>query len=736
MPQSGLASKALLILFVFSVASGVFFFGSLKLLTFHWITISVLVSLLLVGMPIGGFLAIRFFDTTPASIAKGFLLQVAAMLVTLVVFPLFLDPTTQIDELLNGQLGSYNAFVLTKFGELACVFLPYFIFFGLNEFLAYRVALPAVRSRSEIAYAVFLGGTSVSYVVIELTSQWFGVVPLMLVAAAAVAEFAGILQPRPGGRIALGLGALLVILAAWPGMENRYIRLLEGEGFLEIGSYDDAVVLHREWGRYCHFSVVQTNPDVIVGYYNGGLHWLHRRALGFDVIRRATFWDVPYSAMGDDGKVLVIGAGGGEQVRLALTHDPEKVVAVEIIPEVLEVLGGKLSAEASGVYRDPRVTPVAMDGRQYLERTDERFDVIYLPTVDTHVSMMRTLFNSAETLYTVESFAQMRDHLTEDGFVVIRRPAMFDVQGRLIRSYFHGMKSVGLQPVLWTNSAALVPPQDLELEELGQEKVYLLFGYPPDAQARLPEQAEGQLQKLGFKRFVELEAEDYRPKTDDFLFRSDILMSSLHPADREIQRVVFFALFIACLVVVGLRRMFRRRGSPGPIPFWGLVVLGILVGINFLLLEQFVIYKLYRILARPMDAMFFGTVGFLCITGGASLFLTSRARAFLVMLAIAIAASVILALRFVTPESISGLVVALPLIALTGALFPTIFRGEDGVLLTVFAADAIGAAVAGVAAFLWPVSFGFMSYDQLTLCVFVLTVVAVALARWRWRPVT
>jgi hypothetical protein len=64
-----------------------------------------------------------------------------------------------------------------------------------------------------------------------------------------------------------------------------------------------------------------------------------------------------------------------------------------------------------------------------------------------------------------------------------------------------------------------------------------------------------------------------------------------------------------------------------------------------------------------------------------------------------------------------------------------VFRGSDRTLLVVFAADALGALVGGLAAFLWPIALGFQSYDRLTLTVLVLTALAVLSARRRWNLV-
>jgi hypothetical protein len=104
-------------------------------------------------------------------------------------------------------------------------------------------------------------------------------------------------------------------------------------------------------------------------------------------------------------------------------------------------------------------------------------------------------------------------------------------------------------------------------------------------------------------------------------------------------------------------------------------------------------------------------------------------------LVIALATGAVLAARAVPAETVPGVVTALPLAFVTGTLFPTLFRGSEGALLVVFAADALGTLVGGIIAFLWPIAWGFQSYDRVTLLAFALTAVLVIAARSRWRLV-
>ena len=112
-------------------------------------------------------------------------------------------------------------------------------------------------------------------------------------------------------------------------------------------------------------------------------------------------------------RVLVIGAGNGNDVAVALAHGAERVDAVEIDPRLQEI-GAQL--HPARPYDDPRVHVHIDDGRAFLERTNAKYDLIILALPDS-----LTLVSGASNLrlesylFTREAFEAARDHLTPDG---------------------------------------------------------------------------------------------------------------------------------------------------------------------------------------------------------------------------------------------------------------------------------------------------------------------------------
>ncbi|MCI0346063.1 MAG: spermidine synthase [Chloroflexi bacterium] len=116
-------------------------------------------------------------------------------------------------------------------------------------------------------------------------------------------------------------------------------------------------------------------------------------------------------------RVLVIGAGSGTDVALALAKGADRVVAVEIDP-VIARIGEQYHPDQP--YSDPRVERVIEDGRAYLARSTEKFDLIIFALTDSLTLVTGTANVRLESfLFTEESFALANDHLADDGAFVM-----------------------------------------------------------------------------------------------------------------------------------------------------------------------------------------------------------------------------------------------------------------------------------------------------------------------------
>src|SRR5437763_7542310 len=86
---------------------------------------------------------------------------------------------------------------------------------------------------------------------------------------------------------------------------------------------------------------------------------------------------VPRAALND---VLIVGAGSGNDVAVALASGARHVDAVEIDP-VIQRLG--YEHHFNRPYQDPRVSVHISDGRAYLDQTSRRYDLILFALPDS-----------------------------------------------------------------------------------------------------------------------------------------------------------------------------------------------------------------------------------------------------------------------------------------------------------------------------------------------------------------
>jgi hypothetical protein len=112
-------------------------------------------------------------------------------------------------------------------------------------------------------------------------------------------------------------------------------------------------------------------------------------------------------------RVLVIGAGNGNDVAVALAHGAERVDAVEIDPR-LQQIGAQL--HPANPYGDPRVHVHIDDGRAFLERTKTKYDLIVLALPDSLTLVAGASNLRLESyLFTQQAFEAARDRLAPNG---------------------------------------------------------------------------------------------------------------------------------------------------------------------------------------------------------------------------------------------------------------------------------------------------------------------------------
>jgi protein-L-isoaspartate O-methyltransferase len=128
------------------------------------------------------------------------------------------------------------------------------------------------------------------------------------------------------------------------------------------------------------------------------------------------FYFYPYQHLSSStvlNNVLIIGAGTGGDVAVALAMGAKHVDAVEIDP-VLYHLGKKLNSDHP--YNDARVRVFIEDGRTFLQQHHDLYDMIVFALPDSLMIISRQSSLRLENyLFTLEGIEQVKSHLKPDG---------------------------------------------------------------------------------------------------------------------------------------------------------------------------------------------------------------------------------------------------------------------------------------------------------------------------------
>lgn len=125
----------------------------------------------------------------------------------------------------------------------------------------------------------------------------------------------------------------------------------------------------------------------------------------------------PYVIL-EQPKVLVIGVGGGIDMVNAIYQGARHVTGVELQPETVGLLKQRLRRFTGGFYDRPDVKLLAGEGRHFVRKSRDTFDLIQITAVDTFAAQATGAYVLAESyLYTVEAMLDYFARLAPDGLL-------------------------------------------------------------------------------------------------------------------------------------------------------------------------------------------------------------------------------------------------------------------------------------------------------------------------------
>jgi predicted membrane-bound spermidine synthase len=299
----------------------------------------------------------------------------------------------------------------------------------LVPFLLAGMALSMIFSlRRNIAPSLYfadLVGASLGAVAVTFLLQALGGETTLLVAAVAPATAAAVLVTK-APRLAR-IAAVLLAVVAMHNARAGTLRVAPGELKAlprHVNETPGARVTQTGWNSYSRIDAVEGFADPYLARlyidsdaWTNTLRW-DGRVESLDV--KDKYRALPFRFT-PNAHTLVIGPGGGSDAVVALGAGSRKVTVVELNPLMLEFVR-HYGPAAGNIYNRPEVEVIQSEGRNFISRTDQKFDVIFLGFVDTWASVASGGLSLSENyLYTSQAIQAYYDHLTDDGVLAIMR---------------------------------------------------------------------------------------------------------------------------------------------------------------------------------------------------------------------------------------------------------------------------------------------------------------------------
>ncbi len=187
------------------------------------------------------------------------------------------------------------------------------------------------------------------------------------------------LQVPPIGWGAIASGILLMLL----GRRWQCVALVAVVVLLAVESSHSG----DHWSPYYKITSTYQNEASVAGIRAHGVLTItannvpHQTAYRVKTLRQIErFYFFPYRHTKKLDNVLIVGAGNGNDIAVALSEGAKHVDAVEIDPQI-QKLGRKYHPDHP--WQDPRVTKHINDGRAYVQNTGNRYDLIIFALPDS-----------------------------------------------------------------------------------------------------------------------------------------------------------------------------------------------------------------------------------------------------------------------------------------------------------------------------------------------------------------
>lgn len=319
-------------------------------------------------------------------------------------------------------------FLLSQTGHMTTGYLLAAYFVSAIPFLLsgtiISLAVSETIQRVDRVYFFDLIGAAAACAVLVQFLNWVGG-PNTILAAATMFAVTGAIWFHIAGSIrgrivCVGLGLILVVFIAvnskLPMLDVKFAKgaRIEGEEFVAWNSFS-RIALKQDGGM----KSIVIDADAATGVADFDFAHLTPRQQfelkyagpGFPYILRPA------------AKTLIIGPGGGWDVSRALASGSQNVTGVEINPIIARtIMRERFPQYSNYLYSRPQVHIDIEDGRSFVRRSPDRYQVLQATLVDTWASTAAGAFALSENnLYTTNAFTDYLRHLTPDGLMSFTR---------------------------------------------------------------------------------------------------------------------------------------------------------------------------------------------------------------------------------------------------------------------------------------------------------------------------
>ncbi|HLK21059.1 MAG TPA: hypothetical protein VKT81_19045 [Bryobacteraceae bacterium] len=315
-----------------------------------------------------------------------------------------------------------SSVVMDKRALIAVFFASALPFFFAGAIVSLAVA-EAIERVDRVYFFDLLGAAGGCLLLVPLLNQFGGpntvlvASVLFAVSAAIWYNLAGTLRGRVAAvALALAFFALIVYNLKQHPIDVHYAKgvALPKERFVQWNSFSRiALVTGSDWASI----LIDADASTFIPHYDldhlpdADREKLLGQGPGF-----------PYT-LRPGAKTLIIGPGGGWDVSRAIASGSKDVTGVEINPiTATTIMRERFPDLSRRLYFRPEVHLFVEDGRSFVRRSQEKYQVLQATLVDTWASTAAGAFALSENnLYTTDAFRDYLGHLTDDGLMVFTR---------------------------------------------------------------------------------------------------------------------------------------------------------------------------------------------------------------------------------------------------------------------------------------------------------------------------